>query len=231
MAPPKRLEWLNDPDGGSMTEAEWHASDDPEAMLRRLARLFRGPPLSSEPYIPSDRKLRLFACSVCRASAAHRRRTPDIDYLADLAERTADGESHLYASLGSAVSALEFAGNSLRWGFEGQEQSAAADRLRDIFGNPFPLVAPLSTPMGLYLPQLIIARLRPELPAWLAWDGGVVPRLALAAYESGDFSSTPIIADALEEAGCADAELLGHLRGPRPHVRGCWALDLLLAKE
>ena len=40
-----------------------------------------------------------------------------------------------------------------------------------------------------------------------------------------------VLADALEEAGCDNADLLSHLRGPGPHVRGCWALDLLLGKE
>jgi hypothetical protein len=40
-----------------------------------------------------------------------------------------------------------------------------------------------------------------------------------------------VLADALEDAGCADADLLGHLRGPGPHIRGCWAVDLLLGKE
>ena len=46
--------------------------------------------------------------------------------------------------------------------------------------------------------------------------------------------STPprlaVLSDALEEAGCAEARLLDHLRGPSPHVRGCWAVDLLLGK-
>jgi hypothetical protein len=40
-----------------------------------------------------------------------------------------------------------------------------------------------------------------------------------------------VLADALEDAGCSDAGLLGHLRSPGPHVRGCWALDLVLGKE
>jgi hypothetical protein len=40
-----------------------------------------------------------------------------------------------------------------------------------------------------------------------------------------------VLADAFEAAGCTDAELLGHLRGPGAHVRGCWALDLILSKE
>jgi hypothetical protein len=40
-----------------------------------------------------------------------------------------------------------------------------------------------------------------------------------------------VLADALEEAGCGSADLLSHLRAPGPHVRGCWAVDLLLGKE
>lgn len=46
-----------------------------------------------------------------------------------------------------------------------------------------------------------------------------------------DTARLAVLGDALEEVGCAHAELLGHLRGPGPHVRGCWALDLILAKE
>jgi hypothetical protein len=40
-----------------------------------------------------------------------------------------------------------------------------------------------------------------------------------------------VLADALEEAGCTDQTILGHLRGPVPHVRGCWAVDLILGKS
>jgi hypothetical protein len=46
----------------------------------------------------------------------------------------------------------------------------------------------------------------------------------------GRYVGLPVLADALEEAGCSEAELLGHLRGLGPHVRGCWAVDLLLGK-
>jgi hypothetical protein len=66
---------------------------------------------------------------------------------------------------------------------------------------------------------------------------GVV-RLAESAYEERDLPSghldharLAILADALEEAGCTDGKLLGHLRGPGPHARGCFALDLVLRKE
>jgi hypothetical protein len=72
-------------------------------------------------------------------------------------------------------------------------------------------------------------------PAWLAWQGGTVAKLARAAYEERrlpegtlDPARLAVLADALEEAGCGDAELLGHLRGPGVHCRGCWPVDLIL---
>jgi hypothetical protein len=46
-----------------------------------------------------------------------------------------------------------------------------------------------------------------------------------------DTARLTVLADALEEAGCGDGEMLGHLRSAGPHVRGCWALDLVLGKE
>jgi hypothetical protein len=59
----------------------------------------------------------------------------------------------------------------------------------------------------------------------------MVPNLAEGIYEQRRFQDLPILADALEEAGYADAALLEHLRGPGPHVRGCWVVDLILGKE
>jgi hypothetical protein len=74
--------------------------------------------------------------------------------------------------------------------------------------------------------------------AVLAWNDAVVVRLAHTTYEErhlpeGTLNNTRllILADALEEAGCADADILGHLRGPGPHVRGCWVVDLCLGKS
>jgi hypothetical protein len=75
-------------------------------------------------------------------------------------------------------------------------------------------------------------------PTWLAWGGGLIPRLAEAAYRERQLPSghldkdrLAVLADALEEAGCPqDHELLLHLRRPGTHVRGCFALDLLLIK-
>jgi hypothetical protein len=85
------------------------------------------------------------------------------------------------------------------------EMPPDADNVRCIFGNPFRRCA-------------VDARWR--TPTALA--------VAREMYESGDFSPAGVLADALEDAGCDDGQLLGHLRGPAPHVRGCHVVDLLL---
>jgi hypothetical protein len=91
--------------------------------------------------------------------------------------------------------------------------------LRDIFGNPF-------------RPAAVVD------PACLAWRDGLVRQLARATYTKRRLPEGTLepawlaaLADALEDAGCTDTNLLGHLRGPGPHVRGCWALDLVLSKS
>lgn len=62
-------------------------------------------------------------------------------------------------------------------------------------------------------------------PVWRTSD---VLRLARGVYDERAFDRLPILADAIEEAGCANGDLLEHCRGPGPHVRGCWAVDLVL---
>jgi hypothetical protein len=70
-------------------------------------------------------------------------------------------------------------------------------------------------------------------PSVRAWNDGCVVKLAQEIVELDDFTPLQmgVLADALEEAGYTDGSLLGHLRSPGPHGQGCWALDLLLAKE
>lgn len=55
--------------------------------------------------------------------------------------------------------------------------------------------------------------------------------LARQMYDSRDFSAMPILADALQDAGCDNDDILNHCRGEGPHVRGCWVVDLVLGKE
>jgi hypothetical protein len=49
--------------------------------------------------------------------------------------------------------------------------------------------------------------------------------------ESREFGTMPVLADALQDVGCNSADILDHCRGPGPHVRGCWVVDLVLGKE
>jgi len=80
--------------------------------------------------------------------------------------------------------------------------------LRDIFGNPFRPIA--------------------IDPRWLT---STVVDLASAIYQEKAFDRMPILADALMDAGCDNEEIIAHCRGEGPHVRGCWAVDLLLGKS
>ncbi len=212
-----------------MTEAEWLDCSSPGTMLRRR----RGQRMST-------RKLRLLACACCRRpwrrmSAAGRNAVA-------VAERYADGEAtpaELEAARPSFVLKGNLADNSTHYaaapnrifrswvtsaltyaawavavrGPRHEAELAAQCRLiRDVFGpTPFRAVA--------------------VAPAVLAWQGGTVLRMAQAIYDERAFDRLPILADALEEAGCADADVLSHCRGPGPHVRGCWVIDLLLGKQ
>jgi hypothetical protein len=65
-------------------------------------------------------------------------------------------------------------------------------------------------------------------PAWLT---DTVVQLARQMYEEREFSAMPILADALQDAGFDNEHVLNHCRGPGPHVRGCWVVDLVLGKE
>jgi hypothetical protein len=96
------------------------------------------------------------------------------------------------------------------WGVADDHQGGHPDTLREVFGNPFRRVS-LS-------------------PAWPAWEGGTVVKLAQAIYEERVFDRLPVLADALEEAGCDNAELVRHCRQPGEHVRGCWVIDLLTGR-
>jgi hypothetical protein len=97
-------------------------------------------------------------------------------------------------------------------------RKALAHAARCIFGNPF----------------------RPAAfdPAWRTWNGGAAVDLARAAYQARqlpagtlDGDRFAILADALEEAGCADAQILGHCRDRGPHYQGCYVVDLVLGRD
>jgi hypothetical protein len=217
-----------------MTEAEWLGCTDPQKMLEFL----RGK--------AGDRPFRLFAVACCRrlwgllvdersraALAAAERCAEDAasreelsaaldqaeavvllpDGQLDLAliERRAANVVAVACTDDAYIAASESAGYAASLADALEARPPQADLLRCIFGNPF----------------------RPSLPlpsAVLAWNDATVRRIAVGIYDDRAFDHLPILADALLDAGCENADLLGHLRGPGPHVRGCWAVDLLLGK-
>jgi hypothetical protein len=110
-------------------------------------------------------------------------------------------------------SQLEMSRSHVKYGFHGRggDWVAACNTLiavvRDVFANPFRKVA-----------------------SDRKWSTAVVTGVARQVYDSRDFSAMPILADALQDAGCEDTDILDHCRGNGPHVRGCWVVDLVLGK-
>ena len=70
----------------------------------------------------------------------------------------------------------------------------------------------------------------PANPAWLTWNNGTVRHLAQRIRETGETVLMPVLADALEEAGCTDAALLAHCREPQDDAYS-WAVTLLARQE
>lgn len=217
-----------------MTEPEWLACTDPRVMLYAQKGKM------------SDRKLRLFACACCRAIwhllPDERSRRAVV-----LMERWADGEltseelraaretsSGDWSPRGLSLPALSAAIAAARATWPDAYAAAVSvveaaatdpnmkqqyDLLKDILGNPFRPSSPLPS-------------------AILAWDDGTVGRMAERIYAERrmpegtlDPSGLAMLADALEEAGCHDPDMLVHCRQAGEHVRGCWVVDLLLGKE
>jgi predicted RNA-binding protein with RPS1 domain len=89
--------------------------------------------------------------------------------------------------------------------------------------GPSDATAPLALPADPAWPPLI----PPEV---LNWNDGLVVRMARDIREGRAFDEMPVLADALEDAGCVEAVVLAHLRDRGPHARRCWVLDLLLGR-
>ena len=89
---------------------------------------------------------------------------------------------------------------------EAAEKAWQCDLIREVFGNPFRPV---------------------NVSPWLTSD---VVALARGIDEERAFDRMPILADAFQDAGCDDVNVLDHCRQPREHVRGCWVVDLVLGK-
>jgi hypothetical protein len=225
-----------------MTEDEWLACDHQIPMIAFLCNR------------ASERKFRLFTVACCRRiwhliqdgvsrtvvevaeryadSLAKESERAEAESLLDPASSSAEAAAHhaitqewsraVGAALTSrtAVSAVR---KGSRWGRSedapGEEAQAQIAFLRDIFGNPFRPPAPLD-------------------PAILTWNDSTVKRISEGIYNERrmpegtlDTARLAILHDALLDAGCNDEALLTHLRSDGPHVRGCWAIDLILSKD
>ncbi len=218
-----------------MTEAQWLACAEPERMLEFLRGKAR------------ERKLRLLACACCRR-VAHLLSDPEFLRSVEIGELYADKQAKVedcrrahqiayegrrnnidlavaWATMvtkkgGYSVGCVGYvAENSCRLGGQWisgraldapqlREQAEQVALVRDIFGNPFHPVT--------FSP---------------AWRTDTAVSLAKQMYESREFSAMPILADALQDAGCDNDDILNHCRGDGPHVRGCWVVDLVLGKE
>jgi hypothetical protein len=219
--------WALDLLVGSGVERGWRTCPDPGRMLCTAGSGW------------SERKLRLFAVACCRRAwdLLHDERSRRA---VEVAERFADGlatQRELNAAYDAARAAADGVGEAA-WAAtkvdvaqgalrsaevtaRGRAESASAheaekkaqaDLVRDIFGNPrFPVTV---------------------APAVLAWNDGLVVRLARTIYEERRWGDMPLLADALLDAGCDNEEMLAHAREQGAvHTRGCWLLDLLLEKE
>jgi hypothetical protein len=221
-----------------VTEAEWLAATNPGPMLGFLGDR------------ASERKLRLLAAACCRR-IWHLLIDERSRNAVAVAERFADGlatEAELASANLAARAAIDVLrpgrsdtaaiavvhANSadvstlIRAGAAAYTAARAADQrddpangtnwdaergwqagvVRDVFGDPFCPVA--------FVP---------------AWRTPTAAKLIQVIYNEQAFDRLPLLADALEDAGCTDADLLGHLRSPGQHVRGCWAVDLVLGRE
>ncbi len=175
----------------------------------------------------SRRKLMLFGVACVNRCG---RELPDVcrDVLA-VAERYADGQ----ATRGDLAAAEGRIDAWLRTARQGSPPWHVGSVVASIVGGApvFTGTIPLQLdPPRELLFELVSEPFRPVTvsPSWLTPQ---VRALAETAYEQRDFAILPVLADALEEAGCTEARLLGHCRGKNQHVPGCWVLDLVLAKE
>jgi hypothetical protein len=223
-----------------MTEAEWLASAAPIGMLQFLADVYDR---------LSPRKLRLFAAYCCR-NVLHPETEPEVRHAVEMLEQFAEGQitdvqfwathapvakiwlfyfgTNMISSaafhmtecairdpLTAAIHAAYYSGEAahLRCGTGNRETEKAlqAAWVRDIFPSPYR--------------RKFVDR------DWFRWNDGTAASLARQMYEARDFFDMPILADALEDAGCGCADMIDHCRDRHTaHVRGCWVVDLILGK-
>jgi hypothetical protein len=217
-----------------MIEVEWMNSNYPMGMVTHLGSA------------ASERKLNLLAAA-CLRRIWHLLPGPRSRHTVEVLERYADGEASgeelasarqecwedarlvdnpegdkhpsevaiAAVNMDNILDILMTAAEATAWVKAGTpeaisepEESEQCGVVREIFGNPFRQIA-IASP----------------------WRTSTVVSVARSIYNDRAFDRLPILADALEDAGCADEDVLGHLRGVGAHILECWALDLLLSRK
>lgn len=204
-----------------MSEDEWNACQSPAQMLEFVFGK------------ASRRKYRLFACACCRL--IEDLLSDEDNYVVQAAERFADGdleEEELRAvwsmacNSGCAIAAVAAVGSEASaWHIAHQ---AVLETARMAAKRNFLDLPGTQRRQCLLMRDLFGTLLFRPMPLTSAWASGTPTLLARSIYEERRFDALPILADALEENGCTQAEVLDHLRGPGPHMRGCWVIDELL---
>jgi hypothetical protein len=218
-----------------MTEAEWLDCDSARSMLLDLAKgdlAQKHRLLALGYYFPGkgiirpklDWKLLSFACACYRrvwSRLKDQRMRTAVEVVERFLDKKASREEMLAAGGASPYSAWGDSGwcaawYGCKWGVDFAvdrilEQKEQVKLLHDVLGNPF-------RPASLHR-------------SWLNWNSRLLVSMAQTMYDSRDFIDMPIMADALEEAGCTDTDILNHCRQPGEHVRGCWVIDFILGKE
>jgi hypothetical protein len=208
-----------------MTEAEWNECDDPQKMLEFL------------PGKASDRRLWLFAAACCRRAWSlliDKRSRQAVEAVENMADGLIDDLSAALEQANEVVSPLP-------------DERAAAARAAQLAANPSAeLSAYFASQAAASAEKVVPSRARgqsgllrcifgplPFRPITLDpnWITSPAKQLAEAIYLARAFDRLPVLADALEDAGCNQQDVLQHCRQPGEHVRGCWVVDLLTGRE
>jgi hypothetical protein len=220
----------------TVTASDWATSTDPQAMLSLLLK--RG---------ASERKVRLFAVALAR-EVADPPFDPVLTMALSAAERLADDrlsqveEDRVRDQLNATARRLDAElGHARGW----PKDILATWLLVTSAFHPAPYIRRLWEPGGmLYLvisgptqprqPQLFRELFgNPFRPASFSpeWRTESVVALARGIDQERAFERMSVLADALEDAGCAVPDVLEHCRAAGPHWKGCWVVDLVLGKE
>lgn len=210
-----------------MNETKWLACTDKARMINFLCR---------EPHhIATDRQFRLFACA-CVRRVWHRLENESDRHVIVVAENFADGLASAAAMETAAIEATSAAawaaGNSAPGAASGTSFWAGSlDVTRG--GASWNEVMPMQ--IGI-LRDIVSNPFRPRPAFSDDWRTPLALSIGTAIYqdraETGELDEIGLLmlSDVLEDVGCT-GEVLDHLRSPGPHVRGCWAIDLILGKE